>query len=96
MKFYQGNGKISNLVQTNNQIVTNLVIPQGKEIRTHHVPYTVVVVLIKGRVIFSGEQDKKEIYPGIIVRMEPDEKHQLQAVTDSELMVIKSRLVKID
>lgn len=96
MKFYQGTGKISNLVQVNNQIVTNLVIPKGQEIRTHHVPYTVVVVPVKGKVIFSGEQDQKEIYPGIIVRMQPDEKHKLHALEDSELMVVKSRLEKID
>ncbi|MFT8825834.1 cupin [Liquorilactobacillus mali] len=92
MKKYQGTNKISNIFESKNQVITNLVIPKGKEIPAHHVPYTVVVVPVKGKIIFSGENFEEEIKPGIIVRMQPDEKHKLFALTDSEIMVIKSHL----
>ena len=90
---YEGTGKISHIFESNNQVVTNLVMEKGKTIPTHDAPYTVVVVPVKGRVIFSGENFKEEIYPGVIVRMEPKEPHSLYALEDSELMVVKSRLI---
>lgn len=92
MKKYQGANKISNIFESKNQIITDLVIPKGKEIPTHHVAYTVVVIPVKGKVIFSGENFEEEIEPGIIVRLQPDEKHKLFALADSEIMVIKSHL----
>ncbi|WP_430611692.1 cupin [Enterococcus sp. DIV0876] len=92
MEKYQGTGKISHIFESDNQVVTNLVLEAGKEIPTHDAPYTVVVVPVKGRIMFRGEDFEEEIYPGVIVRMLPDEPHSLTALADSELMVIKSRL----
>ncbi|GAJ25664.1 hypothetical protein JCM15457_540 [Liquorilactobacillus sucicola DSM 21376 = JCM 15457] len=92
MKKYQGNNKIGNIFESDKQIITDLIIPKGKEIRAHHVPYTVVVVPVKGNVVFAGENFREEIKPGIVVRLQPNEKHELKALTDSEIIVVKSCL----
>ena len=44
MKRYDSIGKIGHIFETDQQVVTDLVIPSGKEIPEHHVDYTVVVV----------------------------------------------------
>ena len=95
MKVYHGRTDIKrfeHLVETPSQTVTHLVLPAGQAIGQHHVPYTVVVVSVKGRILFSDEKETAEIYPGVIIRMAPHEVHSLEAVEDSELMVIKSHL----
>lgn len=48
MKRYDSIGQIGHIFETDQQVVTDLVIPSGKEIPEHHVDYTVVVVPIKG------------------------------------------------
>lgn len=96
MHRYEGKGSTGHVFESENQVVTNLVIPAGKDIPTHDAPYTVVVVPVKGRIIFSGENFSEEIYPGVIVRMEPNEPHSLHALEDSELMVVKSSLISLD
>ena len=73
-----------NIVETPRQTVTHLVIPAGKAVPKHHVPEDVVVVPIKGRVVFEDVSN--------IVKLAPNEWHALEAVTDTEVMVIKSQL----
>ena len=51
MKRYDSIGQIGHIFETDQQVVTDLVIPSGREIPEHHVDYTVVVVPIKGKVI---------------------------------------------
>ena len=92
MQKYAGIGKISHIFESETQVVTNLVMETGKTIPTHRAPFTVVVVPVKGKIIFSGTDFSEEIYPGCIIRMEPNEDHSLHALEDSELMVIKSDL----
>jgi quercetin dioxygenase-like cupin family protein len=91
---YEGNGTIRHIFESEQQVVTNLVLEKGKEIPTHDSPYTVVVVPVKGKIIFSGINFREEIYPGAIIRMSPKEPHSLYALEDSELMVIKSQLLE--
>lgn len=94
MKRYDSIGRIGHILETDSQVVTDLVIPAGKKVPEHSVDYTVVVVPVKGRVIFSGHDFETELAPGSFVRMLPDEKHSLRALEDSELFVVKSRLAE--
>lgn len=100
MKFIKtnANGDLAeNIVETASQTVTHLVIPAGKVVPKHHVPDDVIVVPIKGKVIF-GDVDhnhQETLVPGDIVKMVPGEWHDLKAVDDTEVMVIKSKLQKI-
>lgn len=95
MKVLVGNqsiDKAEHLHSCEHQVITHLVLKEGQDLPRHHVPMTVVVVPIRGKILFTGEDSKEEITPGCVVRMRPDEPHDLHALEDSELMVIKSRL----
>lgn len=95
MQVYTGQTDIKlfeNLVETPSQVVTHLVLAAGQATPEHFVNYEVIVVPIKGKVMFASESQTAIIYPGRIVQMRPNEKHQLTAIMDSELMVIKSIL----
>lgn len=80
------------LFSSDEQVVVHLVLKAGQEVDRHHSPMTVVVVPIKGRVLFAGEDSEEEIIPGHVVRLNPSEPHNLKALEDSELIVIKSEL----
>ena len=97
MKFIKTDANVDlaeNIVETPRQVVTHLVIPAGKVVPKHHVPYDVIVVPIKGKVVFGDiDHDHREtLVPGDIVKMSPGEWHDLKAVDDTEVMVIKSSL----
>jgi quercetin dioxygenase-like cupin family protein len=94
MREYHGNGKISNIYESPSQIITNLVLPAGETLPTHHAPYHVTVVSVKGETIFKGQDFEAHLEPGKLIQMTPDELHSLTAITDSELMVIKSKLAE--
>lgn len=81
------------LIHTPNQVVTHLVLKAGEKTPKHKVDFSVIVVPIKGLVLFTDENDNgEEIYPGRIVQMTPGKVHGLEGIEDSELMVIKSAL----
>lgn len=97
MKFIKTNQQVDlaeNIVETPSQTVTHLVIPAGKAVPKHHVDYDVIVVPVKGKVIFGDVDNnhRETLVPGDIVKMTPGEWHDLQAVEDTEVMVIKSHL----
>ncbi len=91
---YEEKGTIRHIFESEQQVVTNLVLEKGKEISTHDSPYTVVVVPVKGKIIFSDINFREENYPGAIIRMSPEESHNLYALEDSELMGIKAQLLE--
>lgn len=95
MKVYTGNSSIKlaeNLIEAPNQIVTHLVLSKDQEVPQHQAKYSVIVVPIKGKIVFSDADDAATIYPGVIVQMKPGELHALHALEDSELIVVKSTL----
>lgn len=94
MIIYKANDgkRAENIFDDEKQTVTHLQLKAGESIGEHKVDHTVVVVPYKGKIKFSDENSKEEIYPGVIVRMLPGELHSLEAVEDSDLMVIKSHL----
>lgn len=85
-------GKFEHLIDEENLQVTHLQIKKGEEVPSHKSDKNVVVVIYKGRVNFSGENGKEIIVPGDIINMEPGEIHALEALEDSNLMVIKAGL----
>ena len=85
-------GKFEHLVDENNLQITNLQIKSGEEIPSHKSDKSVIVVIYKGKVDFSGENNKEIIIPGDIIVMNPNEIHSLKAIEDSDLMVIKAAI----
>lgn len=85
-------GKFEHLVDENKLQVTHLQIKSGEEIPSHKSDKSVIVVIYKGKVDFSGENSKEIIIPGDIIVMNPDETHALKAIEVSDLMVIKAAI----
>lgn len=85
-------GKFEHLVDEENLQITHLQIKKGEEVPSHKSDKNVVVVIYKGKVNFTGENGKGIIVPGDIITMDPDEMHALEALEDSDLMVIKARI----
>lgn len=85
-------GKFEHLVDEENLQVTHLQIKKGEEVLSHKSDKSVVVVIYKGKVDFTGENGTQTIAPSDIIVMEPNEMHALRALEDSDLMVIKARI----
>lgn len=85
-------GKFEHLVDEDNLQITHLQIKKGEEVPRHKSDKNVVVVIYKGKVDFKGENGSKIIIPGDIITMNPNEMHALEAIEDSDLMVIKARI----
>lgn len=96
MKSYKVNQDIDiaeHLIEKEGQTVTHLFIRKGKSLSTHAVDMSVIVVPFKGIIEFTGETGTETIKPGMIIEMEPNEKHSLKAVEeDSQLIVVKSKI----
>lgn len=85
-------GKFEHLVDEENLQVTHLQIKKGEEVPSHKSDKDVVVVIYKGKVDFTGESGSEIIIPGDIIVMKAEEMHALEALEDSDLMVIKARI----
>lgn len=85
-------GKFEHLIDEDKLQVTHLQIKSGEEVPSHKSDKTVIVVIYKGKVDFKGEEEKYTIFPGDIVRMDPNEIHSLRAIEDSDLLVIKAAI----
>lgn len=85
-------GKFEHLVDEDNLQITHLQIKKGEEVPSHKSDKNVVVVIYKGKVDFKGENGSEIISPGDIITMDSNEMHALEAIEDSDLMVIKARV----
>ena len=85
-------GKFEHLVDEDNLQITHLQIKKGEEVPSHKSDKNVVVVIYKGKVDFKGENASEIIVPGDIITMNPNEMHALEAIEDSDLMVIKAKI----
>ena len=95
MKIHKANSNIEmaeHLIEKDGQTVTHLCLKSGKDLPTHFVDMSVIVVPFKGKIEFTGENGTETIEPGMIVEMEPNEKHSLKALEDSQLIVVKSKI----
>ncbi|HBI05153.1 MAG TPA: cupin [Paenibacillaceae bacterium] len=70
-------------------VVVNLQLGKGQKIPPHHTGNTTLVVAQKGHVLFTVEGVTNELVPGTLLLMDPNEEHELEAVEDSSLFVIK-------
>lgn len=69
--------------------VMHLQLDKGQKIPPHHTAETTLVVIREGHVLFSIAGTTKELIPGTLLLMDPNEEHALEAVEPSSLLVIK-------
>lgn len=84
--------QIDKLLGRPNLDVMNIQLKAGEEIPTHHAPCDVLVIVRKGRVSFTVEEETMELTNGVVLSMEPYENHSLQAIEDADLIVVKMKL----
>jgi quercetin dioxygenase-like cupin family protein len=73
--------------------VVRLSIAAGAGVPTHASNVDVTAVVVKGKGTFTVEGKVREIAPGSVVDMRPNQSHSLQATSEAlELIVLHFRL----
>ncbi|WP_144510532.1 AraC family ligand binding domain-containing protein [Bacillus sp. FJAT-22090] len=80
---------VSKVIQFDQHHVMNIQLRTGEEIKEHDAKEYVLIVVRKGKVLFTVEGVEQLVTTGNILHMNPFEKHALKAVEDSDIIVIK-------
>lgn len=83
------NKQVDKLLSEPNVDVMNIQLKAGEEIPTHHADRDVVVIVRKGKVSFTIEEETVELTNGNILHMTPLENHSLVSVEDADIVVLK-------
>ncbi|ARK25350.1 hypothetical protein SporoP37_12250 [Sporosarcina sp. P37] len=86
--------QVDKLLGSESMDVMNIQLKAGEEIPTHHADCNVLVVVRKGTISFTVEEETVELTNGVVLSMEPYENHSLQAVEDADLIVVKAKVGK--
>ena len=79
--------KTTTLVKSGDLEVIRLVVPAGKEIKTHTAPGPITVQCLEGRVSFSAQGRSEELDAGRFLFLSAGEPHALLGIEDSSLLV---------
>jgi len=71
-------------------VVVNLQLKSGKKIPRHHANCHVLVFVISGEVLFGVSDQRFHLKAGSLLHMNPYEEHEIEAIQDSSLLVIKT------
>lgn len=80
---------VSKVIQFDNNNVVNIQLRIGEEIKEHNADANVLIVIRRGKVIFTVEGVEQVVTTNNVLHMNPLEKHALKAVEDSDIVVIK-------
>lgn len=80
---------IEKILQFESVEVINIQLKVGEKIPEHHAKENVLVIVRKGKFLFQVENETTELTNEQIVYIQPLENHQLEAVEDTDLLVIK-------
>ncbi|PZX02969.1 AraC-like protein [Psychrobacillus insolitus] len=80
---------VSKVIQFDNNDVVNIQLRIGEEIKEHNADAHVLIVIRRGKVIFTVEGVEQVVTTNNVLHMNPLEKHALKAVEDSDIVVIK-------
>ncbi|BCU82752.1 hypothetical protein JIR001_25350 [Polycladomyces abyssicola] len=71
-------------------VVVNLQVKAGKKIPRHHANCHVLVYVVSGEVWFGVSEQRFHLKTGSLLHMNPFEEHDIEAIQDSSLLVIKT------
>lgn len=80
---------VSKVIQFDNNDVVNIQLRIGEKIKEHNADANVLIVIRRGKVIFTVEGVEQVVTTNNVLHMNPLEKHALKAVEDSDIVVIK-------
>ncbi|MFT9849255.1 cupin domain-containing protein [Aneurinibacillus sp. REN35] len=69
--------------------VINLQLRAGQRVGRHHTPSDAIIHVVSGRVRFGVGDESVELTKDIVLHMNPREDHELEAIEDTSLLVIK-------
>jgi quercetin dioxygenase-like cupin family protein len=75
------------LVKTIDLEVIRLVVPAGKEIKTHTAPGPITVQCVEGRVLFTALGETQQLDAGKFLFLSAGEPHAVKGIEDSSLLV---------
>jgi quercetin dioxygenase-like cupin family protein len=64
-----------------------LLLPQGESLADHQVHEHALVVVLDGQVVVRAGEAEQRLGTHGLVHFEPGERHEVQAVTDSRLLI---------
>lgn len=77
-------------VLSNNQIdVLSIQLGIGEKIPEHDAPYTVLVTVQYGKVLFTVGETEVELSTNSVLYLEAKEKHSLKAIENCGILVLK-------
>lgn len=70
--------------------VISLSIPQKTQLKEHTTPIPALLICVEGEVVFEDEEKNSiTLKPGDYVNIEPDIKHRVNGIKDSQLLLFK-------
>ena len=82
-------------VQTNvlfeaTQNVISIQIAKGEQLKEHITKIPALLICVSGSAIFSDENEQKiNLKTGVYVKIEPNVKHKIDAIKESNFLLIK-------
>jgi len=82
-------------VQTNvlfkpTQNVISIQIAKGEQLKEHITKIPALLVCVSGEAVFSNENEQKiSLKSGVYVKIEPNVKHKIDAIEESNFLLIK-------
>ncbi|OEH92334.1 hypothetical protein [Bacillus solimangrovi] len=81
--------QLDKVLEFNNNKVMHLQLKKGASIPEHNAPFNVLVVVRKGKLLFDVSGTKSELTNENFIHLTPLEKHSLEAMEDTDVLVIK-------
>lgn len=79
--------KTTTLVKTETLEIIRLVLPAGKKIAEHTARGVLTVQCLEGRVRFGVEGEPRELGPGDLLHLKPEQPHDVEALEASSLLL---------
>lgn len=86
--------QLETLLDEGGLTIIHIHLEAGVKVSRHHTPESAVIIIYKGKVLFSSDEETVEIVPGKVIALAPNEWHHLESVEESDIMVVKSILKK--
>ena len=72
------------------QNVISIQIAKGEQLKEHITKIPALLVCVSGEAIFSDENEQKiNLKSGVYVKIEPNVKHKIDAIKESNFLLIK-------
>lgn len=81
-------GKMS-VLEFSSGAVINLQLKAGQKVGRHHTPSDTIIHVVSGRVRFGVGEETVDLTKDVVLHMDPKEEHELEALEDTSLLVIK-------